>query len=92
MKTISKADAIRAAAANDPSLTNHQIKEEVFRKYGLRIESNQIIGILGNQKTRNGPARSAALATAKRYLFAIGTYFDAVLFLRLVGKNNEGGK
>lgn len=83
MKMMSKAEAIRQISANDPSKSNHEIKEEVFRKYGFRVESNQIIGILGKQGTRYGAAFSMGLTLAKKFIQTIGNYADALRMLRL---------
>jgi ABC-type lipopolysaccharide export system ATPase subunit len=64
-------------------MTNNQIKEEVFRKYGLRVESNQIIGIWGPQAARKGAAFSLAMTLAKKFIQTIGNYADALRMLRL---------
>jgi hypothetical protein len=44
---MKKADAIREAVRNDPSLSNEQIKKLVHLRFGLNVRSNHINNILG---------------------------------------------
>lgn len=44
---MKKADAIREAVRHDPSLSNEQIKQIVYLRFGLNVRSNHINNILG---------------------------------------------
>lgn len=89
---ISKAQAIKNVTKDDISKTNSQIKKEVFLAYGLKVESNQIIGVLGSEKSRkwNGKVWLMQQEWAREYLRRIG---DFQLAIRLIHstKDEKGG-
>lgn len=85
-KGISKAQAVRKIAQSDPSITNSQIKEIARKTYGLNIESNQIIGLLGSELSRRGkgPSWANSVDYAKRFIHTVGGYQNALRALHFV--------
>jgi hypothetical protein len=86
---ISKAQAIKNVTKDDISKTNSQIKKEVFLAYGLKVESNQIIGVLGPEKSRKwqGMVWPMQQELAREYLEKIG---DIQLAIRLIYSAKNG--
>mgnify|MGYP001255831481 CR=1 FL=1 len=71
---ITKAEAIRRVTQDDVSYTNDQIKMMVSNRYGLEVETNQIIGIVGswNERRQEGAAGRYLMAATKEYLSKCG--------------------
>lgn len=82
---ITKAEAIRAVAQEDISLSNKQIKGEVHRRFGHVVESNQIISVLGTYSSRRfcGAFGQLQLKLAREYVEKIGDLRNAVRLIHL---------
>jgi hypothetical protein len=82
---ITKAEAIRAVAHEDISLSNKQIKAEVQRRFGYVVESNQIINVLGAYSSRRygGAYGQHQLKLAREYVQKIGDLRQAVQLIHL---------
>lgn len=67
---MTKADAIREAVRNDPSLSNQQIKQIVRIRFGLTVRSNHINNILGphSKRKNRGLAGQRYLNLATQFL------------------------
>ena len=81
---MTKADAIRQITKSDFGLSAKQIRDLVWLKYGLRVESNQINSVVGAFKDRVLVAGYSPLLLAKARDFyrAVG---DARLCKVLLG-------
>lgn len=90
---ITKRQAIRNVAADDLSLSNSRIKQEIRKRYGLVVESNEIIGVLGKYADRRfkGKAGQIELELATDYLRQMsGDVRHAVRWLHLAAGKEEG--
>jgi len=67
---MTKARAIRIITANDKSLTNNQIKTLVLERFGLDVQTNHIIELVGPYRERRhqGEAGKTLSKEAERYL------------------------
>ena len=67
---ITKAKAIRQVKQDDVSYTNDQIKNLVRARYGLEVETNQIIGVCGPYAKRkwSGPTGEALFRLGNDFL------------------------
>lgn len=84
-RAVSKAEAIRQIAKNDPSITNRELKNAVQRQYGLSVGSNQITNELGRYADRRFCGRSGLrqLQLAKEFVAKVGDLRHAVRLLHL---------
>lgn len=87
---VNKSSLIREVLKSDPRLTNKGIKEEVFRRYGIKVGGNLICAAVGTQKSR---ARKAAhyptiIAEAKKFLEKCGilSVDEGCYWIRAAGK------
>ncbi len=71
---MTKADAIREAVRNDPSLSNEQIKKIVYLRFGLDVQSNHINNLLGpfSRRKHLGPAGRHYIKLAEQCLAGFG--------------------
>lgn len=84
-RKMSRAEAIRAAAKADLSMTNTQIRAEVERRYGYQVSSSEIVNQLGAHKDRQhlGRATSRLVALAGDFVTKVGSVKDAVRLIHL---------
>ena len=87
---VNKSSLIREVLKSDPRLTNKGIKQEVFRRYGIKVGGNLICAAVGTQKSR---ARKAAhyptiIAEAKKFLEKCGilSVDEGCYWIRAAGK------
>ncbi|WP_237227649.1 hypothetical protein [Rubinisphaera sp. JC750] len=73
---MKKTHAIRIVAKEDISQTNQQIKDAVFAKYGLAVQTNEIINTLGAYEKRRDAAGFSPLLIqrAKQFLRLVGDF------------------
>jgi hypothetical protein len=83
---MTKARASRIVTADDRSLSNREIKEEVQRRFGLDVGSNHINELIGPYRERRNQGESGrTLAVeAKKYLNTVGGIRMAVQLLHSV--------
>ena len=89
MVGLKKAEAIRTVGLGN-SLTNQQIKDAVFKKFGLAVKSNQINGLLGPEYLRKNPEALKQLEDlAKGFIVSAGGLGEARRVLSLAGLSNR---
>ena len=89
MVGLKKAEAIRTVGLGN-SLTNQQIKDAVFKKFGLAVKSNQINGLLGPEYLRKNPEALKQLEDfARRFIASAGGLEEARRILSLAGLSNR---
>lgn len=73
---MNKAQAIRAAVQKDFALTNQQIKNYVLIKFGLIVQTNEIINIIGpyHQRIKVAGHTKELVNKAKEYLVFVGDF------------------
>lgn len=84
---ISKADAIRAVTNGNVGISNEIIKDLVWQKFGLKVETNQIIGLIGSESERM--ALDGLLPHTRKFLEQVGGHRNAINLIHRVKR--EGG-
>ena len=71
---MTKARAIRNVTAEDKSISNKEIKDRVKDRFGLDVETNHIIELVGPYRERknSGPAGKTLNTAAEKYLNIVG--------------------
>ena len=80
---ISKADAIRAVTKGNIGVSNEIIKDLVWQKFGLRVETNQIIGLVGAASKRM--TLDEFLPSTRKFVKLVGSQ-NAINLIHLVKK------
>ena len=83
---MTKARAIRIVTADDRSLSNKEIKEQVKSRYGLDVETNHIIELVGPYRTRRhqGEAGKTLTREGEKFLNICGDRQLAVQIINSV--------
>ena len=84
---MTKARAIRIVTQEDRSLSNKEIKERVKRRYGLDVQTNHIIELVGPYRERKnlaGGAGQTLTTEAEKYLNIVGDRRLAVQLINSV--------
>ena len=89
-KPTTKADAIRQVNAEQPGMTNAKLKNYVWQKWKIHIDSNQIFEVLGAESVRRDTrSEHMNMALARTFLTRVGDYRTCLRLLRSLRK--EGG-
>lgn len=69
-RTCNRSELIRTVCNIDPAQSNKQIREEVFRRYGIKVGGNLVCSAVGTREQRQRKAAKYPLiiAEAKRFL------------------------
>ena len=71
---MTKAEAIRKVTDNNLALSNQQIRDEVRERFGLDVQSNHIIGVIGpfHKRVHLAGYSDLLLEKARDYALAVG--------------------
>ena len=69
---ISKADAVRSVTNGNSAISNQTIKDLVWKNFGLTVETNQILGIVGPESKRR--LLDGLLPYARKLVELAGSY------------------
>ena len=83
---MTKARAIRIVTAEDKSISNKEIKDRVKDRFGLDVETNHIIELVGPYRERKnlGIAGKTLTTEAEKYLNIVGDRRLAVQLINSV--------
>ena len=73
---MKKTNAIRAVVNKNWALTNQQIKDVVYLRYGLTVQTNEIINTIGpfHKRLQIAGHSKELISKAKEYLILIGDF------------------
>lgn len=83
---ITQNEAIRNVVREDLSMTNDQIKREVFANYGFEISTNQICNVVGPYYSRRfqGKTGGYLVQEARTLVEKVGSKREAVKLINLI--------
>lgn len=84
---VSKAEAVRAIVSGNSNLSNQIIKDLVWKQFGLRVETNQLIGLVGSQRQRM--ALDGLLPLAQKLVDQVGHRLAVNLIHRVKRAKND---
>ncbi len=71
---FNKSQLIREVSKTIPGLTNKQVKKLILERYGVVVESNLIIAVIGKERTRKLllPIRNKLISLGKEWFQLCG--------------------
>lgn len=86
---ISKADAIRAVTKGNIGISNEIIKDLVWQKFGLKVKTNQIIGLVGAASKRM--TLDEFLPSTRKFVELVGSQNAINLIHRVKNEGHANG-
>lgn len=86
--TMYKSEMIREICKENLQFSNREIKSQVWRRYGRRVESNEIINAVGSEKDRLSYGRNCKLIlkAGNEFINKCGSYDQARRILAICGR------
>ena len=73
-KYVNRSELIRAVCNLDPSRSNKEIRDEVFRRYKIKVGGNLVVAAVGTRLSRAKKSKDWArlIGLAKRFYLEMG--------------------
>lgn len=83
---VNRSEVIREVCNVDPSRSNKEIREEVFRRYGLRVGGNLVVAAVGTRESRVRRSKNwpRLIEVARRFYedMGVNSVEDCLFWLR----------